>query len=103
MGWGLNTVLHFLVGYPLEVLTDKPAVAADNEENALFHLWQAELEEYQFTVIHHPSKLQRHIDSLSHQNLSTTFLVILSSSKNYIIAFHSTLLMPSFAAIDRIT
>ena len=34
-------------------------------ESALLHRWAASLEDFQFTVMHRPGKLQGHVDGLS--------------------------------------
>lgn len=34
-------------------------------ESALIHHWSSELEEYYFTIVHQPGKLQGHMDALS--------------------------------------
>ena len=39
-------------------------------ESALLHRWAAALEDYQFTVLHRPGKLQGHVDGLSRLPLS---------------------------------
>ena len=45
-------------------------------ESALLHRWAASLEDYRFTILHRPGKLQGHVDGLSRLPLeSPTFTV----------------------------
>ena len=58
----------YLMAMPFEVFTDHYALQwlkTMRTGSALFHRWSAALEEYDFTVRHHPGKAQTHVDGLS--------------------------------------
>ena len=51
-----------------EILTDHYALQwlrTMKNESALLHRWAASLEDYRFTILHRPGKLQGHVDGLS--------------------------------------
>ena len=67
----------FLVATQFEILTDHYALQwlrTMKNESALLHQWAASLEDYRFTILHRPGKLQGHVDGLSRLPLeSPTF------------------------------
>lgn len=68
VSWELRTFQHFLLGQPLEVYADHTSLQwlqSIKGGGGLLHHQQAELEEYQPTIVHWPGKLQGHVDLLS--------------------------------------
>ena len=67
----------FLVATQFEILTDHYALQwlrTMKNESALLHRWGASLEDYRFTILHRPGKLQGPVDGLSRLPLeSPTF------------------------------
>ena len=67
----------FLVATQFEILTDHYALQwlrTMKNESSLLHRWAASLEDYRFTILHRPGKLQGHVDGLSRLPLeSPTF------------------------------
>ena len=67
----------FLVATQFEILTDRYALQwlrTMKNESALLHRWATSLEDYRFTILHRPGKLQGHVDGLSRLPLgSPTF------------------------------
>ena len=75
--WGVNMFRPFLMATQFEILTDHYALQwlrTMKNESALLHRWAASLEDYRFTILHRPGKLQGHVDGLSRLPLeSPTF------------------------------
>ena len=75
--WGVHMFRPFLVATQFEMLTDHYALQSlrtMKNESALLHRWAASLEDYRFTILHRPGKLQGHVDGLSRLPLeSPTF------------------------------
>ena len=66
--WGVQVFRPFLVVTHFEILTDHYALqwlSSIKSTSAILHRWAAALEDYRFTIIHRPGKLQGHIDALS--------------------------------------
>ena len=66
--WGVHIFRPFLVATHFEILTDHYALQwlrSMKNESALLHRWAAALEDYRFTILHRPGKLQGHVDGLS--------------------------------------
>ena len=66
--WGVQVFRPFLVATHFEILTDHYALQwlrSMKSTSAILHRWAAALEDYRFTIIHRPGKLQGHVDALS--------------------------------------
>ena len=66
--WAVAKFRPYLMAMPFEVYTDHYALQwlkTMRTVSALLHRWSAALEEYDFTVHHHPGKVQTHVDGLS--------------------------------------
>ena len=66
--WAVAKFRPYLMSIPFEVYTDHYALQwlkTMRTESALLHRWSASLEEYDFTVQHHPGKSQTHVDGIS--------------------------------------
>ena len=66
--WAVAKFRPYLMAMPFEVFTDHYALQwlkTMRTGSALLHRWSAALEEYDFTVHHHPGKVQSHVDGLS--------------------------------------
>ena len=67
-----------MVAAHFEILTDHYALQwlrSMKSTSAILHRWAAALEDYQFTILHRPGKLQGHVDALSRlptENLAFT-------------------------------
>ena len=76
--WGVQVFRPFLVATHFEILTDHYALQwlrSMKSTSAILHRWAAALEDYRFTILHRPGKLQGHVDALSRlptQNLAFT-------------------------------
>ena len=76
--WGVQVFRPFLVATHFEILTDHYALQwlrSMKSTSAILHRWAAALEDYRFTILHRPSKLQGHVDALSRlptENLAFT-------------------------------
>ena len=67
--WAVAKFRPYLMSIPFEVYTDHYALQwlkTMRTGSALLHRWSAALEEYDFTVKHHPGKSQTHVDGLNH-------------------------------------
>ena len=75
---GVQVFRPFLVATHFEILTDHYALQwlrSMKSTSAILHRWAAALEDYRFTIIHRPGKLQGHVDALSRlpiENLAFT-------------------------------
>ena len=66
--WAVTKFRPYLMAMPFEVFTDHYALQwlkTMRTRSALLHRWAAALEECDFTVHHHPGKVQTHVDGLS--------------------------------------
>ena len=66
--WAVAKFRPYLMSMSFEVYTDHYALQwlkTMRTGSALLHQWSAALEEYDFTVKHHPGKSQTHVDGLS--------------------------------------
>ena len=66
--WAVAKFRPYLMAMLFEVYTDHYALQwlkTMRTGSALLHRWSAALEEYDFTVHHHPGKAQSHVDGLS--------------------------------------
>ena len=66
--WAVAKFRPCLMAMPFEVYTDHYSLQwlkTMRTGSALLHCWSAALEEYDFTVRHHPGKIQTHVDGLS--------------------------------------
>ena len=66
--WAVTKFRPYLMSIPFEVYTNHYAMQwlkTMRTGSALLHHWSAALEEYDFTVKHHPGKSQTHVDGLS--------------------------------------
>ena len=66
--WAIAKFRPYLMSMTFEVDTDHYALQwlkTMRTGSALLHRWSAALEEYNFTVKHHPGKCQTHVDGLS--------------------------------------
>ena len=76
--WDVQVFRPFLVATHFEILTDHYALQwlrSLKSTSAILHRWAAALEDYRFTIIHRPDKLQGHVDALSRlptENLAFT-------------------------------
>ena len=66
--WGVQIFKPFLIATHFEILTDHYALQwlrSMKSTSAILHCWAAALEDYRFTILHRPGKLQGHVDALS--------------------------------------
>ena len=80
--WGVQVFRPFLVATHFEILTDHYALQwlrSMKSTSVILHRWAAALEDYWFTILHRPGKLQGHVDALS--RLSTENLVFTLEGK----------------------
>ena len=66
--WGVQVFRPFLVATHFEILTDHYALQwlrSMKSTSAILHRRAAALEDYRFTILHRPGKLQGHVDALS--------------------------------------
>ena len=66
--WVVQVFWPFLVAMYFEILTDHYALQwlrSMKSTSAILHRWATALEDYQFTILHRPGKLQGHVDALS--------------------------------------
>ena len=80
--WGVQVFRSVLVAAHFEILTDHYALQwlrSMKSTSAILHRWAAALEDYRFTILHRPGKLQGHVDALS--RLPTENLVFMLEGK----------------------
>ena len=66
--WAVSKFRPYLIAMPFEVYTNHYALQwlkTMRTGSALLHRWSAALEEYDFTMYHHPGKVQTHDDGVS--------------------------------------
>ena len=68
MVWGIKNFMNYLIVNHFKVYTDHYSLQwlrAMKNESALLHQWAAQLEDYDFEILHRPGKNQGHMDALS--------------------------------------
>ena len=68
MVWGIKNFHNYLMANHFKVYTDHYSLQwlrSMKHESALLHCWVAQLEDYDFEVLHRPGKNQGHVDALS--------------------------------------
>ena len=81
--WGVQIFRPFLIATHFEILTDHYALQwlrSMKSTSAILHRWAAALEDYRFTILHRPAKLQGHMDTLS--RLPTENLIFTVEGEN---------------------
>ena len=66
--WGIKNFRNYLIANHFKVYTDHYSLQwlrAMKNESALLHRWAAQLEDYDFEILHRPGKNQGHVDALS--------------------------------------
>ena len=66
--WGIKNFRNYLIANHFNVYTDHYSLQwlrAMKNESALLHRWAAQLEDYDFEILHRPGKNQGHVDALS--------------------------------------
>ena len=66
--WGIKNFRNYLIANHFKVYTDHYSLqwlCAMKNESALLHRWMAQLEDYDFEILHRPGKNQGHVDALS--------------------------------------
>ena len=66
--WGIKNFRNYLIANNFTVYTDHYSLqwlGAMKNESALLHRWAAQLEDYDFEILHRPEKNQGHVDALS--------------------------------------
>ena len=66
--WGVQIFRPSLIATHFEILTDHYALQwlrSMKSTSAILHRWAAALEDYRFTILHRPGKVQGHVDALS--------------------------------------
>ena len=66
--WGIKNFRNYLIANHFKVYTDHYSLQwlrAMNNESALLHRWAAQLEDYDFEILHRPGKNKGHVDALS--------------------------------------
>ena len=66
--WGIKNFRNYLIVNHIKVYTDHCSLQwlrAMKNESALLHWWAAQLEDYDFEILHRPGKNQGHVDALS--------------------------------------
>ena len=66
--WGIKNFWNYLTADHFKVYTDHYSLQwlqVMKNESALLHRWAAQLEDYDFEILHRPGKNQGHVDALS--------------------------------------
>ena len=66
--WGIKNFCNYLIANHFKVYTDHYSLQwlrSMKNKFALLHRWAAELEDYDFQILHQPGKNQGHVDALS--------------------------------------
>ena len=66
--WGIKNFRNYVIANHFKVYTDHYSLQwmrSMKHESALLHRWVAQLEDYDFEVLHRPGKNQGHVDALS--------------------------------------
>ena len=80
--WGINNFRNYPIANHFKIYTDHYSLQwlrSMKHESALQHRWAAQLEDYDFEVLHRPGKNQDHVDALS--RLSKDAVHLLGSEK----------------------
>ena len=80
--WGIKNFCNYLVANHFKVYTDNYSLQwlrSMQHESTLLHHWAAQLEDYDFEVLHLPGKSQGHVDALS--RLSKDIVNLLRSKR----------------------
>ena len=78
MVWGIKDFRNYLIANHFKVYTDHYSLQwlrSMKHESALLHRWAAQLEDYDFEVLHRPGKNQGHVDALSRLPLDNVNLL----------------------------
>ena len=76
--WGLKNFRNYLIANNFKVYTNHYSLQwlrAMKNESALIHRWAAQLEDYDFKILHRPGKNQGHVDALSRLLLDNIHLL----------------------------
>ena len=76
--WGIKNFRNYLIANHFKVYTDHYSLQwllSMKHESALLHRWAAQLEDYDFEVLHRPGKNQGHVDALSRLPLDNVNLL----------------------------
>ena len=76
--WGIKNFLKYLIANHFKVYTDHYSLQwlrSMKHKSALLHRWTAQLEDYDFEVLHRPGKNQGHVDALSRLSKDTVNLL----------------------------
>ena len=87
--WGIKNSRNYLIANHFKVYTDHYLLQwpkSMKNESALLHRWPAQLEDYEFKILHKPGKNQSHVDALSRVPLDVVHFLgkektVLSSTK----------------------
>ena len=66
--WGIKNFHNYLIANHFKVYTDHYSLQwlrSMKNESALLHRWAAQLEDYDFEILHRPGKNQGHVNALS--------------------------------------
>ena len=66
--WGIKNFRNYLIANHFKVYIDHHSLQllrSMKNESALLHRWAAQLEDYDFEILHRPGKNQGHVDALS--------------------------------------
>ena len=75
---GIKNFRNYLIANLFKVYTDHyslQCLRSMKHESALLHRWAAQLEDYDFEVLHRPGKNQGHVDALSRLNKDAVHLL----------------------------
>ena len=76
--WGIKNFRNYLIANNFKVYTNHYSLQwlrAMKNESALIHRWAAQLEDYDFKILHRPGKNQGHVDALSRLLLDNIHLL----------------------------
>ena len=66
--WGIKNFHNYLIVNHFKVYADHYSfqwLRSMKNESALLHRWAAQLEDYDFEILHQPGKNQGHVDAMS--------------------------------------
>ena len=78
MAWGIKNFRNYRIANHFKVYTDHYSLQwlrAMKHESALLHWWAAQLEDYDFEILHRPGKNQGHVDALNRLPLDNIHLL----------------------------
>ena len=76
--WGIKNFRNYLIANNFKVYTNHYSLQwlrVMKNESALLHRWAAQLEDYDFEILHRPGKNQGHVDELSRLLLDNIHLL----------------------------